>query len=136
MPKYTIETTYHLPVFRHQTIEARTIEEACRLAIEDDDWTLGRMDFETSGEVYVTGVWRGAEAAYNGPAIPVPSHFRETIERKAEHFNELLKQLEYVAQPMGLSLADFERWLTGACAAVEKARAILEDRRGPDGSAA
>ncbi len=131
MPKYTIETTYHLPVFRYQTIEARTIEEACRLAIEDDDWNLGRMDFETSGEVYVTGVWHGSEAAYHGPAVPVPVHFEEAVQRKADHFAELLKQLEYVAQPLGVSVTDFERWLTGACAAVEKAHAIIEDRRDP-----
>ena len=43
-----------------------------------------------------------------------------------------MKQLAYVAQPMGLSAVDFERWLPGARAAVEKAEAIVEDRRNPD----
>jgi len=38
MPLYTIETTYHLPVYRHCTYEAASADEACELAIDDDDW--------------------------------------------------------------------------------------------------
>lgn len=38
MALWTIETTYRLPVFRHKTYEAETLAQACRLAIEDDDW--------------------------------------------------------------------------------------------------
>ncbi len=34
MPRFTIETTYRLPVYRHRTYEAETVEQACRLAIE------------------------------------------------------------------------------------------------------
>ena len=132
MPIFTIETTYHLPIFRHQTIEAPTVEDACRIAIEDDDWSRDQKDFDSSGEVYVSGAWPGAHSAYYGQAIAVPSHFRETIQRKADHFDELLKQLAYAAQPMGLSGTDFERWLLGAVAAVEKAKAILEERGDPD----
>jgi len=37
MPRFTVETSYRLPVYRQQTYEAATIEQACRLAIEDDD---------------------------------------------------------------------------------------------------
>lgn len=132
MPAFTIETTYHLPIFRHRTIEAETIEEACRLAIEDDGWSGERQDYETAGETYVSGAWAGVDSAYRGRAIPVPRHCRETVQRKADHFDELLKQLEYAAQPMGLSKTDFERWLPGARGAVNKAKAIIEDRRGPD----
>ena len=36
MPVFTIGTTYRLPVHRHQTHEAATMEEACRLAVDDD----------------------------------------------------------------------------------------------------
>lgn len=39
MPAFTIETTDHLPVFRHQTFEAETVALACRLAIEDEGVT-------------------------------------------------------------------------------------------------
>jgi len=132
MPIFTIETTYHLPIFRHQAIEAPTIEEACRIAIEDDDWSRDQKDFDSSGEVYVSGAWPGAHSAYYAQAIAVPSAFRETVKRKADHFDELLKQLAYAAQAMGSSVTDFEQWLPGAVAAVEKAKAIVEGRRDPD----
>jgi hypothetical protein len=39
MPVFTIETTYRLPVYRQQTYEAATMEEACRRAIDDDGLT-------------------------------------------------------------------------------------------------
>src|ERR1700736_2498415 len=39
MPVFTIETTYRLPVYRHQIYEAATMEEACRFAVDDDDWS-------------------------------------------------------------------------------------------------
>ncbi len=84
MPKYTIETTYHLPIFRHQTIEAPTLEAACRLATDGDDWSGERQDHETAGETYVSGAWHGAGAAYHEPAPPVPSRFHETIQSKAD----------------------------------------------------
>lgn len=132
MPVFTLETTYRLPIFRHRNIEAPTLEEACRLAIEDDDWSGERQDYETAGATYVSGAWPGADAAYSASALPVPSHFHETVQRRADHFDELAKQLEHVAQPMGLPATDFEHWLTGARAAVEKAGAIAEGRRDPD----
>ena len=37
MAKFTIETTYRLPVFRQRTYEADTLAKACRHAVEDDD---------------------------------------------------------------------------------------------------
>ncbi len=132
MPVFTIETTYHLPVFRQRTYTAVTLEDACRLAIGDDGWGDAKEDVETSGETYVTGIWSGADAAYRGQAAIIPSQFRETVQRKAEHFQEMLDQLAHVAQPMGLSQVDFGRWLPKAMAAVEKARAIIEERRDPD----
>lgn len=73
MPKYMIETTYRLPIFRQRCYEAETPEAACRLAIEDEDWSDQKEDYETSGETYVTGVWAGV------PAIAVPAHFDETV---------------------------------------------------------
>jgi hypothetical protein len=50
MPKFTIETTYSLPIFRQRCYEAETLEAACRLAIEDQDWSDHKEDYETSGE--------------------------------------------------------------------------------------
>jgi hypothetical protein len=125
MPKFTIESTYHLPVYRQRTYKAATPEAACRLAMDDDGWGDAMEDVDTSGETYITGIWSGA-AAYQGEPAAVSSQFHETIQRKAEHFQELLDQLAYVAQPVGLSKVDFVRWLPKAIAAVEKARAIIE----------
>ncbi|MEX0408730.1 hypothetical protein ABGN05_24095 [Aquibium sp. LZ166] len=132
MPKFTIETTYRMPHYRHTTYEAPTAEEACRLAIEDDNWSGELRDFECCGPTYVTGIWKGDSSAYEGEYIAVPSHFDEAIQRKADHFPELLDQLAFVAQPMGVSKVDDERWLPKAMAAVAKARAIIDERRDPD----
>jgi len=50
MPHFTIETTYGLPVYGHRTYEAETPEQACRFAIEDDDWSEQNEDYESCGE--------------------------------------------------------------------------------------
>lgn len=131
MPKFTVESTYHLPVYRQRTYDAATPAEACRQAIEDDDWSAEKFDCEMAGETYVTGIWSGADAVYRADSVAVPSQFHEMVQRKAGHFLELFDQLAYVAQPMGLSRTDFERWLPTAIAAVEKAKAIIEERRDP-----
>lgn len=131
MPKFTVEATYRMPYYRQRTYDAPTPEEACRLAIEDDDWQSELPDYECPGPIYITGIWKGTDTAYGGEEIAVPSHFQETVRRMVDHFHELLDQLAYVAQPLGLSQADFERRLPKSTAAVEKARAIVEERRDP-----
>lgn len=131
MPKFTVESTYHLPVYRHRTYDTATPADACRKAIGDDDWSTEKCDCETAGETYITGIWSGTDTAYRIESTTVPSQFRETIQRKAEHFQELFDQLVYVAQPAGLSRADFDRWLPKAIATVERARAIIEERGDP-----
>ncbi|MBY0351177.1 hypothetical protein [Tabrizicola sp.] len=82
-------------------------------------------------------MWAGDVQPYSVPPLSVPGQFDETIQRKADHFDELLTQLSFVAQPMGISRHDFERWLPHAQAAVRKAQAILAGARNPeDGEAA
>jgi hypothetical protein len=132
MRVFTIETTYRIPIYRQRRYEARTLAEACRIAVEDEDWDGSKQDYECAGETYVTGAWPGAVPAYSVPLLAIPSHFGETIQRKADHFAELLAQLSFVAQPMGLSQTDFERWLPHAQAAVGKAQAILAGARDPE----
>lgn len=73
MPKFTIESTYRLPVYRIRTYEAPTVEDACRLAVDDDDWEGAKDDHDTSGPTYITGAWEGENAAYSGPAAAVPA---------------------------------------------------------------
>lgn len=135
MPKFTIEATYRMPYYRQRTYEASTPEEACRQAFEDEDWSGELPDFECAGPTYITGIWRGTDSAYESAALAVPSHFDETAQRMVDHFHILLDLLAYPAQPMGLSQVDFERWLPKAVKAVDKARAIIEERRDPDQSA-
>src|SRR3546814_9284167 len=77
MPSFTIESTYRLPVFRHRTYEAATAEDACRLAIADEDWTGQKEDYENSGATYLTGIWRGVDSAYIAPALALPPGFAE-----------------------------------------------------------
>jgi hypothetical protein len=131
VPKFTVEATYRMPYYRQRTYNAATSEEACRLAIADNDWESELPDYECPGPTYITGIWKGTDTAYDGEEIAVPSHFQETARRMVDHFHELLDQLAYVAQPQGLSRVDFERWLPKATAAVEMARAIVEERRDP-----
>ena len=124
MQAYTIETTYRVPNYRHRTHTAATIEDACRLAIGDEDWTDALPDFETAGETYITGAWEGANAAYSGPAVDVPEAFGEMVYRKAELFEDLVALLREPGKLMGLSRHDFENWLPRAMAALAKADAI------------
>lgn len=97
MPVFTIETTYHLPIYRHRVYAADTLEQACRLAVQDDDWRFERRDYDSSGEVYVSGAWLGPDMAYRGQALPVPSRFDEAVQRKAQHFAVLLGLLKQIA---------------------------------------
>lgn len=72
MTKFTIETTYRVPVYRHKTYEAESVEEACRMAIEDHDWEHQKEDYDCLGPEYITGAWEGEDAAYAGAALPIP----------------------------------------------------------------
>jgi hypothetical protein len=99
MPTFTIETAFHLPVYRHRSITADTLEEACRLAIADEDWWDQKHDYDNSGATYISGAWAGEDAAYHGPVLPVPSAFAETCQRKADHFEVLLDLLRKCAPP-------------------------------------
>lgn len=124
MPKFTIETTYRTPYYRHRTYDAPTAEEAWRRAVDDDDNEGELPDYETTGDTYVTGIWIGEDAAYKGAALPVSSEFYERVQRKAEHFDALATLLTEAAQAMGLSRVDFALWLPRAQAALAKADAI------------
>lgn len=132
MPQFTIETTYRLPVFRHGTYVTDTADAACRLAVEDDDWSAQKEDLESAGETYVTGVWDGPDAAYRGTALPVPAHFEETVQRKAAHLEILLGLLKIFMSNARAGQPASEEWLSRADGAVGKAEAILAGARGPD----
>ncbi len=129
MPLFTIESTYRLPVYRHRTYEAASLTEACRLAIEDDDWESAKRDYESVGETYLTGAWVGADGAYRGQALRVPTHFDETVQRKAVHFEVLLGLVKMLS-----GVGDAKQsacWAGRATSAVAKAEAILAGMKVP-----
>jgi hypothetical protein len=113
MPQFTIETTYRLPVYRHRRYEAGTLEQACQLAVEDDDWSDEKSDTRL--------------------ALPIPSRFAEAIQRKADHFEILLGVLKVLAHVDDLGAADLPLWLPKAQAAIAKSEAILAGMPDPDG---
>lgn len=132
MPDFTIETTYHLPVFRHRSYAADTLEAACRAAVEDNDWDVAEKDYDSSGEVHITGVWEGAHSAYTGPSVPVPSQFDEAVQRRARHFEILLGLLKiffddaHAARPPSLD------WLSRSAWEIARGEAILGHAPDPD----
>ena len=132
MPEFTIETTYRLPVFRHRTYVAETPEAACRLAVEDDDWSHQKQDHDSSGETYVTGIWDGSDSAYCGSAIPVPPHFEETVQRQAAHFEVLLGLLKIMVDDAEAGRPTSPDWRARASWAIDKAEAVLAGALGPD----
>lgn len=132
MPEFTIETTYHLPVYRQRTYTAETPEAACRLAIEDEDWSQQKEDCESSGKTFVTGIWQGADAAYRGPTLPVAPHFEEMLQRQARHFEVLLGLLKILLADSEAGRTTAPEWTGKARWAVELAEAILDGARGPD----
>lgn len=132
MPHYTVEVTYHLPVYRQRSYSAETPAQACRLAIEDDGWEDAKEDADSSGESHVTGIWAGADAAYSGQSIPVPSHFAETVQRKAAHFDALLGALGTLLDDIQAERVTIADEKVKAAWAVAMGEAILEGARGPD----
>jgi len=131
VPLFTIETTYHLPIHRQRTYDAETLGQACDLAIADDGWDDQKSDVENSGDIYVTGVWEGDDAAYIGRALPIPSRFEEQLQRKADHFELLLGLLKILAHAPEGGSADVELWRRRADAAIAKAEAILAGENDP-----
>jgi hypothetical protein len=132
MPFCTIEATYRIPIYRQRTYEADTVEQACRLAINDDDWSDQKEDFESSGETYITGAWPGPDSAYCVTALPVPSQFGETVQRKADHFETLLGIIKVLAHPSNGATFDPPFWRQRADVAIAKAEAILAGARDPE----
>ena len=130
MPIFTIETTHRLPVYRQRSYDAASLAEACRLAVADDDWDNEKQDYESAGETYVTGIWEGPDTAYRGATALVPSHYRETVQRKADHFEVLLGLVKVLCGDD--QALDRAYWRERAMPAIAKAEAILAGARDPD----
>lgn len=132
MPDYTIETTYHLLVYRNRNYSANTSEEACRAAIEDDDWGDAKNDDESPGKTYVTGIWEGANAAYRGSAVPIPSHFKGMLQRQVAHFEVLLGVLKIMVDGAVTKRPTSDQWIAKGAWAIARGEAILAGAPDPD----
>lgn len=117
MPHFTIETTYHLPVFRQRIYEAETFDAACALAVADAGWDDEKSDIETSGDMYVTGAWEGRDTAYSGTTLAIPSQFGEQVQRQAGHF-EVRTAQGLRARAGGGGLGDGPFWRQRLSAAI------------------
>lgn len=73
MPKFTVERSYWLPCYVQITLNAKTPEEAARLAMDEEahTWDHAVMGYEASEAVGITGIWAG-DTAYHGDALPIP----------------------------------------------------------------
>ncbi len=124
MTRFRVDTEYHLPGYRRRFYEAATIEDACRMATSDEEWDDEQCDVDSSGDTYVADIREqptdGAEPTY----LPVPEAFRETVQRKADLFDDLVAFLREPAREMGLSKRDFEDWLPRAQTGLSRADAI------------
>ncbi|MBX5020657.1 hypothetical protein HJB56_31700 [Rhizobium lentis] len=132
MPDFTIETTYHLPVFRRRTYEADTLDEACRAAIEDDSWDIAEKDFDSSGPIHITGIWDGAHVAYAGSPIQIPQQFDEPVQRRARHFEILLGLLKILFDDVRAARPPSLDWLDRSAWAIARGEAILAGDPDPE----
>ncbi|PKA38908.1 hypothetical protein CWR43_35630 [Rhizobium sullae] len=132
MPDFTIETTYHLPVFRHRTYEADTLDEACRAAIEDDSWDIAEKDVDSSGAIHITGIWDGAHAAYAGPPLQIPPQFDEPVQRRARHFEILLGLLKILFDDVRAARSPSLDWFDRSAWAIARGEAILAGDADPE----
>jgi hypothetical protein len=92
--RYTVETTIRRPFYKHRVYEAATLDDACRQALQDDDCEGEKLDDETPGEPYVTGVWIGEDAAYKGPCLPIPINGHASDQHKMQQLDLLLALLK------------------------------------------
>ncbi|TQN59938.1 hypothetical protein FLX27_19550 [Agrobacterium tumefaciens] len=125
MPAYTIETTYTLPIFRHGTYIADTPEVACKAALGDDNWESSKKDYDSSGEIHVTGIWEGDNTAYAGSPITIPSQFDESVQRRAHHFEILLGLLKILVYDIQAARSPSGDWLAKSSWAIARGEAIL-----------
>lgn len=132
MPDFTIETTYHLPVFRRRIYAADTLDAACGAAIDDDSWDVAEKDFDSSGPVHITGIWDGTYAAYEGPPLQIPQQFDEPVQRRARHFEILLGLLKMLLDDISAARPPLPDWLARSAWAVARGEAILAGDPDPE----
>ncbi|MBB3999874.1 hypothetical protein [Aureimonas pseudogalii] len=117
----TIETIYRLPVFRHQVINAESLADACAEAVAEENWDGARKASDSSGDVFVSGIWKGTVEPYGARPMTVPPAFEEEIQQEVALDSRLTSILKEPARPMGLLQVEVERWLPRALALIAEA---------------
>jgi hypothetical protein len=131
MPRFTIETTYRLPVYRQRTYEAETIEQACRLAIEDDDWPEQKEDYDCSGDTYVTGAWPARTQLTALPRSLFRHSSARTYSARPITSKPCSASSKFSRTRQGGEPSDSPFWRQRADAAIAKAEAILAGASDP-----
>ena len=132
MPIFTIETAHDVPVYRLRSYEADTVDKACRLAVEDEDWSIRKISHDTPAKPSSAASGRNRRSPLG--AQPAGSlQYGDTMRRKARHFEVLLGLLKIftAADPAAPELALWRRRAVSAIAGVE---AIMAAARDPKGS--
>jgi len=85
---YTVQIQYLLPIFKHVTVEAETVTEACELAVANDEWGDAKEGHESSSATHVCGVVAGHHPDIYGAgarkvAVPPPFKGEEDLMRLA-----------------------------------------------------
>jgi hypothetical protein len=92
-----------LPAYRHQTYEADTLEQACRLAIEDNDRSGEKLDFDTAGKNRRANI-RSA-CASNGDTLP-PRGFGAALRLSRQRCSHLTAELALMSKRSAASRRD------------------------------
>ncbi len=132
MTTFTIESTYRIPIYRQRSYEAETLAASLpprhrrrQLGGAEGGLRIRRRNLRDRRLA-------GRRPAYASPALPIPSHFGEALQRKAEHFEVLLGLLKVFALPTDGGPTDEPFWRQRAHVAIAKAEAILAGARDPD----
>jgi hypothetical protein len=93
--KYVIERQYLLPVYQHLVIAADSVADACRQAVEHDDWESAKEDCDGARPTTITAI-RPAPADFAegnidpstilygegaGPSLPISAQYVEDADR-------------------------------------------------------
>jgi hypothetical protein len=98
MPIYTIQCGFADYNGNTVVVEAETVEEACRKAIEEANDSSAWKRLDDCGGTYVDAIVEGeSDSAWAGPQVPVPVGFRDVdnhlsvVERHADKLYAALR---------------------------------------------
>lgn len=131
MPDFTIDIGFTIPIHHFRNYSAPTLEDACRAALEDENWTEQKEAYQEAGLTMIFGIWNGRDNDYLTPPVPIPSQFREHQQRKIDHFETLLGVLKLLLQEESLTAAKLAFWRQRAEHAIAKAEAIMASAPDP-----